>query len=258
MSSIAIRRDEGGIAHLVGLSGGKDSVCMALMLKEREPRPYTYVYTPTGDELPEMVAHMAFLEELLGQPLIVITNGTLKSVSEENGMLPNCHARFCTRILKLKPFGRLLEDVQPAVSYVGLRDDEDDREGTRPGGDSASIDASVTQDFPFRRWGIGIDAVVQFLADKGITIPQRTDCARCPYQTLGEWYNLWLQHPDIYADAENDELAYKHTYRSPTGNHGPWPHDLKGLREEFERGRIPTRSLNMMAKRKGMCRSCSL
>ena len=251
-------RDDKGIAHIVGLSGGKDSVCMALLLNEREPRPYNYVYTPTGDELPEMVVHMKAVEAMLGQPITIITNGTLESISKQNGMLPNCHARFCTRILKLKPFGALVQQAQPAVCYIGLRADEDEREGTRPGGDSASIGAEVTQDFPFQRWGTTLEMVMRELADRGVTIPARTDCARCPYQTLGEWYNLWLDNLDIYLSAENDELVYGHTYRSPTGNHGPWPHDLKGLREEFERGRIPTRSLNMMAKRTGMCRTCSL
>ena len=54
-----ILRDEKGVAHVVGLSGGKDSIWLALALNELEPRPYNYVYTPTGDELPEMESHMA-------------------------------------------------------------------------------------------------------------------------------------------------------------------------------------------------------
>lgn len=253
-----IKRDDNGVAHIVALSGGKDSVCMALMLQEREPRPYTYCYTPTGDELPEMVEHMARVQELLGHEIVTLTNGTLKSISEEQKMLPNCHARFCTRILKLKPFGRFVEQVQPAICYVGLRADEDERAGTRPGGDSVGVEASIKQDFPFQRWDIGLNDVLAYLGKRGIVIPQRTDCARCPYQKLGEWYNLWLKYPTIYADAENDELVFGYTYRSPTGNHGPWPHDLKSLRLEFESGRIPTRSLNMMEKRINMCRTCSL
>lgn len=255
---LRVRRDADGIAHIVGMSGGKDSVCMALMLREREPRPYNYVYTPTGDELPEMVAHMRKVESLLGQEVIRVANGTLKSVSEQAGMLPNCHARFCTRILKIKPFGAFVQQAQPAICYVGLRADEDDREGTRPGGDSAGIDAKVRQDFPLQRWGIELDDVFAYLREREVVIPARTDCARCPYQTLGEWYNLWLHHPTVYADAENDESVFEHTYRSPTGNHGPWPHDLKSLRLEFEGGRIPTRSLNMMEKRRGMCRACNM
>lgn len=34
-------RDDNGIAHIVALSGGKDSTALALALAEREPREYT-------------------------------------------------------------------------------------------------------------------------------------------------------------------------------------------------------------------------
>ena len=41
--------------HVVALSGGKDSTALALRLHELNPKvDYTYVCTPTGDELPEM------------------------------------------------------------------------------------------------------------------------------------------------------------------------------------------------------------
>jgi 3'-phosphoadenosine 5'-phosphosulfate sulfotransferase (PAPS reductase)/FAD synthetase len=253
-----LKRDNAGVAHIVGLSGGKDSTCLALALNEREPRPYNYMYTPTGDELPEMEAHMMRLEGLLG-PILRITNGTLKSISEDNNMLPSFHARFCTRILKLKPAGDFYRGASPMVAYIGLRADEDEREGMKPGRDAGTLNASdIVQDYPFQRWGWDEDDVWSFLDDRGITIPQRTDCARCPYQKLGEWYNLWNDYPMIYADAEAEEKAFGATFRSPTGKHGPWPHDLKSLRLEFEKGRVPERSLRMMEKRRGMCRACSL
>lgn len=251
-----IKRDEDGVAHIVGLSGGKDSTCLALALKEKEPRPYTYIYTPTGDELPEMEAHLRRCEELLGEPLMRLENGTLASQIKANNMLPNFRARWCTRLLKLKPAGWFYAEHQPLVAYIGLRDDEDEREGTRPGGDSASLNAEVRQDFPLQRWGWGLEEVWGFLNDRGIEIPERTDCARCPYQKLGEWYNLWKDHPEIYADAVNDEAAYGHTFRS--AKRDSWPASLAEMAKLFEQGKIPERSLRMMEKREGMCRACSL
>jgi len=251
-----IDRDADGIAHIVALSGGKDSTCLSLALREREPRPYTYVYTPTGDELPEMVAHIGRIEKMLRRPVIRLMNGTLASQIEANRMLPNFRARWCTRLLKLKPFGQFMTEHAPCVAYVGIRDDEDDREGTRPGGDSAAVGLDVKQDFPFQRWGWGLDEVWAYLNDLGIGIPDRTDCARCPYQKLGEWYNLWLHHPDIYADAEADEKRWGHTFRSDKRD--TWPAGLEGLRLRFERGDKPERSLKMMESREGMCRACSL
>lgn len=251
-----VLRDENGVAHIVGLSGGKDSTCVALALRELEPRPYTYVVTPTGDELPEMIEHWGRLEVLLGSPIVRVTNGTLASVIEANKMLPNFRARFCTRILKLKPYGLFMSEASPAISYIGLRDDEDDREGVRPGGDYAALSTDVKQDYPLRRWGWGLEEVQTFLRNRQIVIPSRTDCARCPYQKLGEWYNLWKNHPDIYASAIADEEQYGHTYRSELRD--TWPASLKDLGKLFANGEIPKRSLDMMEKRQGMCRACSL
>jgi hypothetical protein len=253
---MTLARDVGGVAHIVGLSFGKDSTCLALALKDREPRPYTYVCTPTGDELPEMVGHMLAVEAMLGQEVVKLTNGTLATQINAQRMLPNFRARWCTRLLKLKPFGEFMASHAPCVAYVGIRDDEDEREGTRPGGDSAPVGTECRQDFPFQRWGWGLPEVLSYLAAKAIAIPDRTDCARCPYQKLGEWYNLWSMHPAIYASAEADEARWGHTFRSASRD--SWPAGLKDLRLLFEAGRRPDRSLKMMESRAGMCRSCSL
>lgn len=255
MNTPSILRDSDGIAHIVPVSGGKDSTCLALALLEREPRPYNYVFTPTGDELPAMDAHMENLERMLGRSIIRLTNGTLASQIVANRMLPNFRARWCTRLLKLRPFGKFYTEHAPVACYVGIRDDEDEREGTRPGGDSAAVGADVRQVFPFQHWGWGIDEVWEFLDKRGVDIPERTDCARCPYQKLGEWYNLWVNHPEIYADAQLDEELYAHTFRSP--GRDSWPASLAELRDRFERGDIPERSLRMMENRRDMCSVCS-
>ena len=254
---VDINRDSSGVAHVVGVSGGKDSTCLALALKEKQPdTPFTYIYTPTGNELPEMIMHMKRLEKLLGQEILGLSNGTLRSIIYEQKMIPNYRSRFCTRILKLVPAGRFYEKYSPVIAYIGLRKDEDEREGTRPGGDSASIESDVKQVFPFQQWGWGLGEVWAFLNDRGITIPERTDCAWCPYQRLGEWYNLWKDHPDIYREGEEIEEEFGHTFRSD--GRDTWPASMKDLRLKFEAGEIPERSLRMMDKRQGMCRVCSM
>lgn len=54
------------LRYIVGVSGGKDSVALALRLQEVEPQTdWEYFITPTGDELPSMVEHWANLERIL-------------------------------------------------------------------------------------------------------------------------------------------------------------------------------------------------
>lgn len=225
--------------HVVALSGGKDSTALALRLAEVEPRDYVYVCTPTGDELPEMFAHWRRLGELLGKPITPVMGGTLAGRVKHYNALPNWRQRWCTRELKIEPYAKWLASQKmqhsEIVSYVGLRADEPEREG----GDYSKVPGVVSK-FPMREWGWGLSDVLAYLERRGVTIPDRTDCARCFYQTLGQWWNLWKQYPETYADAERDEAATGHTYRSP--GRDTWPAALSELRVEFERGRIPSGS----------------
>jgi hypothetical protein len=254
------------VKHIVALSGGKDSTAMALALAEREPRDYFYVITPTGNELPEMYDHWRKLAELLGKPLTpMVAQGklfathTLQSLIREQVALPNHTARWCTRILKLEPYYEWLATQTPCVSYVGLRADEEGRTGmVFPDADG------VQMRFPMQEWGWKLQDALDFLAEKAVTVPERTDCAVCFWQKLGEWYLLWLNHPDLYAEGEELEgfvtrgRNKPYTFRSPQRD--AWPASLADLRREFEKGRVPQRSLDMMDKRRlvGACRVCTL
>jgi 3'-phosphoadenosine 5'-phosphosulfate sulfotransferase (PAPS reductase)/FAD synthetase len=246
-----VERDENGIAHIVALSGGKDSTAMALWLAENEPRPYTYICTPTGNELPEMFDHWKSLSAILGKPIYPLVAGTLKSVQKDEGMLPNYRARFCTRKLKIEPYIAFMLTVKPAVSYVGLRADEPEREGTL----YDNKDGGIIQDFPLRRLGWGLFKVQEYNRSKGVDIPARTDCAWCFFQMLSEWYLLWLNHPGLFQEAVDIEEEFGHTYRTP--GRDTWPSALKDLRKEFERGRVP-KGTQMDLFKQAQCRECRI
>lgn len=151
---------------------------MALRLAEVEPRDYTYVCTPTGNEPDAMFAHWRKLAELLGKPLTPVTYRTgLAGLIREENAIPNWRQRFCTRKLKIEPYAAWLAQHAPAVSYVGLRADEEAREG----GDYKDV-PNVEMRFPMREWGWNEPDVWAFLAQRCVTIPKRTDCKLCFWQ----------------------------------------------------------------------------
>lgn len=238
--------------NVVPISGGKDSTATALWLNEHEPRDYTYICTPTGNELPDWFAHMRTLQALLGKPVLPVMGGTLKGIIAEQNMIPNWRARFCTRMLKIDPFAAWLMGHTPATVYVGLRADEEERAG----GDYTRIpDAEIR--FPLREIGWNEADVLGYLEQRGVRIPERTDCAWCFFQTLGEWWVLWREHPGLYAEAEGIETERGHTFRSP--GRDTWPAALADLRGEFEAGRVPGRTNRQHDLFRGMqCRVCQL
>lgn len=126
-------RDEAGMAHIVPVSAGHDSTCLAFQLREREPRPYNYVCTPTGNELPEVFAFLRWLGDELGGRIIPIMEGrSLLEWSRHKKAVPNFRLRHCTPGLKIIPLTRWMEENAadgPVMLYVGLRADEEAREG---------------------------------------------------------------------------------------------------------------------------------
>jgi len=218
--------------HVVSLSGGKDSTALAFALRQREPRDYVYICNPTGNELPEMKAHWEKLGRMLESPLVPVGCGkSLDDLIQIQNALPSWRMRWCTRMLKINPTRQWLARNAPCISYVGLRADEDEQER---GGIYGDI-ADVTFRYPLREWGWTIDDVYSFLAELGIKIPKRTDCAWCYDQRIVEWKNLWREHPELYDLAVQRETQVGNTFRSPRRD--KWPASLAEMREHFENER---------------------
>lgn len=274
-------RDENGVLHVVALSGGHDSTIMSFLLKEREPRPYVYVCTPTGDELPEMFEFWRWLgsDNALGRRIIPIMAGiSLDALIEREEMIPNRRARFCTRILKIEPYRKFLIEqaaIGPVISYVGLRADEEGRAG----GAYADI-GGVEMRFPLREWGMGEDEVQAGLAERDIIVPDRTDCAKCYHQQIGEWWTLWKVHPELFDKAIEIETKRGSTFREPkiddegnpvmvrrygrefaASSRDTWPVRLIDLKAVFEASYVPTRTYDPRERdlfRSGACRVCAI
>lgn len=145
------------VRHVLGISGGKDSAALAMYMKTHHPEiDMEYYFSDTGKELDETYELIEELESFLGKKIVRLeANHSHKNPFDHyldiyNGFLPSSMARWCTLKLKLEPFERWIGD-DLAISYVGIRDDED-REGY------VSTKANIQSVFPFRKhiWSIEI------------------------------------------------------------------------------------------------------
>lgn len=234
--------------HVVALSGGADSTAMSLRLKELHPEiEYEFVYTPTGDELPPMEAHWKNLSNIIG-PIKKLSTLTLFDVIEKKKAIPNFRMRFCTEVIKIKPFLKYMETLpKGSIMYVGLRGDEEARTGLY-----TDEEDTFSVSYPMREWKWTRKDVENYLSCRGISIPERTDCGACFYQRLEEWKELNDKYPDRYDKYIELEEKYGHTFRSPKRD--TWAVSLKDLREEFKK-----RSLrkNKKKDRDLMCSWCA-
>lgn len=233
--------------QVVAFSGGKDSTAVALMLWEMG-EDFSLLFTPTGNELPELVAHMAKVCALTGKELITPPNKPLSAWIEHFDALPNHRQRWCTRLIKIQPCIAYLKANPGTTLCVGLRADELERSGL--------YGEYGIYRYPLREAGYGLSDVVTKCRKYGLMPEFRTDCAVCPYQRLGEWFNLWRDFPAHWAEGEAWEAKTGRTFRSD--GRDSWPAAMKDLRLRFETGEAPDRSLAMMKRDSQACRICAL
>lgn len=225
------------IRHVVSISGGKDSAALAVYLNQYYPQlPVEYVFCDTGCELPETYEYLEKLEALLGakiQRLNALDMLGIKRKAGRNpfdvilteyygGFLPNAQARWCTRMLKIKPFERHIGDDQ-AYSYIGIRADED-REGyvsKKP--PKISDRPNIIPVYPLKDDGLTLADVQIILEGAGLGLPEyynwrtRSGCYFCFYQQIAEWQGLKENHPELFEKSkryEKVENGKSYTWRS--------------------------------------------
>lgn len=191
-----------GTRHILSLSGGKDSAALAVYMRDRVEK-MEYIFHDTGKELPETYDYLEKLEAYLGTKVVRTTFGTTFDdlLRRYGGMLPSNHRRWCTKMMKLKPFEDFIGE-EVCVNYIGIRADEE-RVGY------ISHKPNIKAIFPFRDDGIAYKDVVRILIESGVGLPpytewgrSRSGCYFCFYQQKIEWVRLKQKHPDYYEMAK--------------------------------------------------------
>ena len=116
------------VRHILSLSGGKDSTALAIYLRDRMP-DMEYIFHDTDKEMPDTYEYLDRLEAFLGKRIVRTTAGVTFDdlLRTKGGMLPSQGRRWCTELMKLKPFEAYIGD-DPCYNYIGIRADEK-REG---------------------------------------------------------------------------------------------------------------------------------
>lgn len=187
--------------HILCLSGGKDSTALAIFMRDRIPG-MEYVFCDTEKELTETYEYLNRVEAFLGKKIVRLNAkaGFDHWLEVFGGYLPSPNMRWCTKMLKLKPFEEYVGD-NPVVSYVGIRADED-RVGY------ISTKPNIRAVFPLKDAGIDYAGVMKILEDSGIGLPPylkwgrtRSGCFFCFFQRPIEWVRLLETHPDQFEEA---------------------------------------------------------
>src|SRR5262245_47247247 len=190
--------------HILMLSGGKDSTALAVFMRGRIAE-MEYVFCDTDKELDETYEYLDNIEYYLGKKITRLRDdrGFDHWLQVYGGYLPSSNMRWCTRMLKIKPFEKYVGDDE-VMMYVGIRADEDRAAyiSTKP---------NIKTVLPFKEAGITIDDVHRILEESGIGLPAyydwrtRSGCYFCFFQRRAEWVGLLENHPDLFEKAKEYE-----------------------------------------------------
>ena len=206
--------------HILGVSGGKDSSALAVYMRDKVPQ-MEYAFCDTGKELPETYEFLDRLEAFLGKKIerLNADRDFDHWLSVFGGLLPSAQVRWCTRLLKIKPFEEFVGD-DLAYNYVAIRADEN-RVGYKP---LKNVETrSIEPKYPFKEDGITETDVYRILEESGLGLPEyykwrtRSGCYFCFYQRKAEWVGLMENHPDLFELAKGYEK-----FNNETGERYTW------------------------------------
>lgn len=234
--------------HILSLSGGKDSTALAIYMRDKIT-DVEYVFCDTGEELPETYEYLEKLEAFLGKPIEYLNPDRPFSHYLEiyRGVLPDARTRWCTRMLKLKPFEKYVGD-ELVISYIAIRADEMNRKGY------ISSKPNISTVYPFIDAGITREDVHKILEESGIGLPEyykwrsRSGCYFCFFQQKIEWVGLLENHPELFEKAKKFEMNNEYTEERFTWNERESLIDLSTkeritqIKEQNERRKINQKS----------------
>jgi Phosphoadenosine phosphosulfate reductase family len=198
------------VRHILGLSGGKDSTALAILMRREYPDlEIEYFFCDTHKELTETYDYLRRIEDWLGIKIHYLESerGFDHWLDVYGGVLLSPKVRWCTKQIKIAPLERWVGDDEVST-YVGIRADED-RSGyvsTRP---------NITARFPFKERGLVKADILRLLAESGVGMPDyyrwrsRSRCYFCFFQRKYEWVMLAQGHPDLFQQA----IAYEQNHQ---------------------------------------------
>ena len=192
--------------HILGLSGGKDSTALAILMHKEVPQ-MEYFFCDTGKELAETYEYLERIKARLGIKIKYLNSERDFDhfLMLHGGHLPSPKIRWCTEEMKIKPLERFVGNDE-TISYIGIRADE-----VRDG--YISRKPNILPVYPFKERSLVKADIIRILDESGIGMPDyyrwrsRSGCFFCFFQRKYEWVMLSEEHPDLFAQAIEYEMS---------------------------------------------------
>jgi len=237
--------------NIVSYGGGQNSTAMIIEMFNRGMKIDDIIYSEVGNEMPETYVFLKEFKDWCKNKNLKFTEvksklGTIKEYYTEKKIIPYRMFRHCTHKFKVIPINAYVKEKYgiktPINMIMGIASDEIKR---------AKIKGrkQFTYLYPLIEWDIDRNKCIEIIRKEGLSIPVKSGCYFCPFQTKKVWTRLFQEHRDLFEDSisfEKNGRAY------PEGN-------LMGnlTLEKFKKALVEQRTPNKYLKEDVAIETCS-
>lgn len=211
-SSLEFKSDDGereknrmeawNIKYYLSFGGGVNSTALLLLLR-RKRLNLEVVYVDHGCDWPET---RDFVHDLAKKLPITILRpdcegfDNLYTYCWQKKCVPSVKYRWCTDKFKIRPLRRYIQ--LPAIELIGLDASESHRA-------DRLIKSKQTKNrvirFPLIEQNIDREGCKEIIRSAGWSLPPKSGCWFCPFQSAEEWRRLRRVHPSLFQAAKRLE-----------------------------------------------------
>lgn len=197
--------------EMISFGAGINSVAMTILLVEQGWRG-DIVFADTGNEHPDTYCYMEYFEREYLKPrgldIVCLVPGDayhdreaqepLEDYCLRIGIIPLLAMRWCSIRWKRKPLKAFCQVHGIHADLLGISSDEPGR---------VRYD-DESKRYPLVNANINRAECYRVIQRSGLQIPRKSACFFCPGHALGEWKNLFYEHPELYERAcQMEEVA---------------------------------------------------
>lgn len=199
--------------NIVSFGAGQNSTAMIILMKKKQIHITEIIFAETGNEMPETYI---FLKEFkrwckdnkIKFVEVVSKLGDLKKHYEEKKIIPYRMFRSCTDKFKVRPIVKYLKskyENKEINMFMGIAIDEKKR------AEGMKNKKNIFYKFPLIDEEIDRKGCIEIIKKEGLSIPVKSGCYFCPFQTKTSWKELYKNHPELYDNSivfEKNGRAY--------------------------------------------------
>ena len=191
--------------NIVSFGAGQNSTAMIIMMKNEGIKIDEIIFADPENEMPETYIFLKEFKKWCKKNKLKFTTvqshlGNLKKHYSERKIIPYRMFRSCTDKFKVRPIHKYLKKYDEEINmFMGISVEERHR------ADRMGNKKNIIFKFPLIEKNIDRGGCVEIIKKEGLSVPVKSGCYFCPFQSKKSWKELHQKHPELFEDSNKFE-----------------------------------------------------